>query len=174
MFDNEDEHDVSFWSEEAMARELSAAERLARDRFVEQYMLDYDKVAAALRCGYGPSFAMAYADKFIQEPYVQQRIKKLEISDPENADTEEEQTKRMIRAGLLREAHYRGPGSSQSARVNALTKLGAMYGMDANSREQSDLANRGGVIMVPEIADVTQWEEGAGDYQKQLQKSALE
>lgn len=164
----------TFWSDEAMAPELSAAEKALRDRFVKEYLIDYDQTRAAMRCGYGESFASAYADKFMLEPYVQQQIKAQELAFAEDPDAEEENTKRIIRAGLLREANYRGPGSSHSARVNALAKLAVIHDMDAPTKVEADILQRGGVMMVPGIASAEEWSATAGAAQRKLQDEAMQ
>lgn len=165
--------DTTFWSEEAMTPPLSPAEKSVRDRFVKEYLLDYDQKRAALRCGYGESFAGAYADKFMNEPYVQQQIKSKELEFADDPDQEEESTKRLIRAGLLREANYRGPGSSHSARVNALAKLAVIHDMDAPTKVEADINNRGGVMVVPGIASPDDWSDTASAAQRKLQDEAL-
>lgn len=165
---------TTFWSDEAMAPPLSPAERAVRDRFVKEYLVDYDQKRAAMRCGYGESFAEAYADKFMNEPYVQQQIKALEVALPEDPDAEEEHTKRVIRAALIREANYRGPGASHSARVNALAKLAVIHDMDAPTKVEADINNRGGVMMVPGIASAEEWGAVAAAAQKKLQDEAMQ
>lgn len=165
--------DTTFWSDEAMTPELSLAEKAVRDRFVKEYLIDYDQKRAAIRCGYGESFAGAYSDKFMAEPYVLQQIKAQELAFADDPDAEEESTKRIIRAGLLREANYRGPGSSHSARVNALAKLAVIHDMDAPTKIEADINQRGGVMMVPGIASADDWSMVAAAAQKKLQDEAL-
>lgn len=165
--------DSTFWSDEAISPELSSAEKAVRDRFVKEYLLDYDAKAAAIRCGYGESFAGAYADKFMLEPYVLQQIKARELEFADDPVAEEEATKRIIRASLLREANYRGPGSSHSARVNALAKLAVIHDMDAPTKIEADINSRGGVMMVPGIASAEDWAKTASEAQKKLQDEAM-
>lgn len=162
-----------FWDEEARTPELSPPEKAVRDKFVKEYLLDYDQKAAAIRCGYGESFASTYADKFMKEPYVLQQIKRTELAFAEDADAEEEDTKRVIRAALLREAHYRGPGSSHSARVNALAKLAVIHDMEGTTKEGETVGSRSGVMEVPGIASAENWEATAAAAQKKLQDEAM-
>lgn len=163
----------TFWDSEAKVGELSGQEKAVRDRFVKEYLLDYDQKAAAIRCGYGESFAGTYADKFMNEPYVLQQIKRTELAFAEDADVEEEDTKRVIRAALLREAHYRGPGSSHSARVNALAKLAIIHDMDKTDKAGAEVGSRSGVMEVPGIASAEDWESTAAAAQKKLQDEAM-
>lgn len=161
-----------FWTDEAMASDLSQSEKDLRDRFVEEYMLDFDQKAAVIRCGIMESFAKEYAGRFMNEPYVRRKIAELQKAAADDPKTEEEQTKRRIRAALLKEAHYRGPGSSHAARVGALAKLGAMYGMDAPIKTQKEVTHRGGVMMVPAIANLNDWEKAATASQEALRKDS--
>lgn len=164
---------TTFWDSEAKVSELSPHEKSVRDRFVKEYLLDYDQKAAAIRCGYGESFAGTYAEKFMNEPYVLQQIKRTELAFAEDVDVEEEDTKRVIRAALLREAHYRGPGSSHSARVNALAKLAVIHDMDKTASDGTEIGGRSGVMEVPGIASAEDWEAEASGAQKKLQDEAL-
>lgn len=163
---------TSFWSEEAMAPDLSQSEKDLRNRFVTEYLLDYDQTASALRVGFGEGFAATYAAKFMEEPYVQQRIKQMENRFVDDPDAEQEETKRRIRAALLKEAYYTGPGASHAARVNALSKLAVMHDMDAPTKIKAEVENRGGVMMVPGIADVAEWGKAAELAQRKLQDEA--
>lgn len=160
----------SFWAEEAKAAELSAKEKELRDKFVDEYLLDFDQTAAAIRVGFSASFAQTYAEKFMSEPYVRQHIAALQTALAEDDKLEAELDRRRIRAALMREAHYRGPGSSHAARVSALAKLASILDMDAPTKIKSDLTMRGGVMMVPAIASLEEWEKAAQASQSDLQK----
>lgn len=163
-----------FWTSEAIVPELSASERVMRDRFVTQYVLDYDAKAAAIRIGFGEAFAEAYSAKYLAEPYVLQQIKKHETALAEDPDAEEADTRRRVRSALLREAYYTGPGSSHSARVSALSKLAALMGMENDSKSKADMANRGGVMEVPAIGTLEAWGAEAAAQQAKLQRDAEE
>lgn len=126
-----------------MAPELSDQERMLRDQFVREYLIDYDPFQAALRMGYMKEFASQYAAQFMSEPYVVKQVKAAELS----GDTvpSEEQAKSLIKSMLFREANSRGMGTSHSARVAALSKLMSLYGMDAPSKVQSTVSVSGAV-----------------------------
>ena len=163
--------DSSFWaSQAAMAPDLSDKEKELRDRFVSEYILDFDAYAAAMRIGFGPSFAPTYAEKFLAEPYVQKRLVEFQTAMDADPKAEAELDRRRIRAALLREAHYRGPGSSHAARVSALAKLAQIRDMDAPIKSQVHLL--GGVMEVPGIANTESWEEAAVTSQMALKKAA--
>lgn len=162
----------SFWAEEAMAQELSPKEKELRDKFVSEYMIDFDQTAAAIRIGFSASFAQTYAEKFMTEPYVRKQIALMQTALTEDDKLEADLDRRRIRAGLMREAHYRGPGSSHAARVSALAKLASIRDMDAPTKIKSELTMRGGVMMVPGIANLDEWEKAAQASQGDLQKDS--
>lgn len=160
--------DDKFWISGAMATELSDSEKELRDKFVEQYMFDFDRVGSAIRVGFSPSFALEWSQKFMDESYVRLKIAEKMKALAEDDNVEEAETKRRIRAQLLREANYRGAGSSHAARVSALAKLSSFYGMDAPTKTQQEITHRGGVMAVPGIAKVEDWESAALESQNKL------
>lgn len=166
------EETVGFWAEEARAQDLSPREKELRDKFVSEYLLDFDQTAAAIRVGFSASFAGTYAEKFMTEPYVRKQIADMQNALAEDEKLEAELDRRRIRAGLLREAHYRGPGSSHAARVAALGKLASIRDMDSPLKIKSDVTHRGGVMMVPGIASLEEWEAAAQKSQGNLQKDS--
>lgn len=120
-----------------LALELSENEKLLRNRFVEQYLIDYDALAAALRIGYSESFASRYANKFMLEPYTRNRITELEVSM--GITTETDQHRKRIVSGLYREAY--SCFNSGSARVAALTQLAKIVGIEAPVKSVVQLTN---------------------------------
>jgi hypothetical protein len=163
---------AQFWTEDALAPQLSEGEKQLRDRFVNEYMVDFDQKAAAIRVGFLPSFAEQYASVFMQESYVQQKIAEKQKESATDEKVESEETKRRIRAALLRESNYRGPGSSHAARVGALGKLTQIYGMEAPIKTLQELTHKGGVMMVPAIASIEDWEKAAQLIQEKLRRDS--
>lgn len=161
---------ADFIEEPDLTANMTPRERNLRDQFVKEYLTDYDKVAAAIRIGYHRSYAAEYAVKFMEEPYVLQQIK---LAETTSEDESPEAMKKRILVGLIREANYRGMGCSQSARVAALAKLAAIYGMDAPTRSQQELTGANGqplngVFVIPGIMTTEQWEEQAAAQQSAL------
>lgn len=149
----------------------SYREKALRDMFITEYLVDYDEVAAAIRCGYGSSYARDYAVKFMHESYVQKQIKSKELVNKEDGP---EELKQRIMAGLIREANYRGPGCSQSARVAALSKLASLNGMDQAIKTESKLLDANGnpimagTFVIPGLMTPEQWENAASAQQDAL------
>ena len=127
-----------------LADTLTKQEKALRQRFVAEYLADYDAFAAAIRLGYQEAFAQQYAKQFLTEPYTLKLIKEKEAEF--GILTEEDQHRKKIVAGLYREAHSRF--NSGSARVAALTQLAKIIGIEAPVKtelkveaEQQDLSN---------------------------------
>jgi hypothetical protein len=152
---------------------LTAPEKALRDRFVAQYLVDYDAYKACIRIGYTPPFAKEFSNRFLNEQYVLTKIAETEGTKGEVKPDEEAEKKRII-AGLWREANNLGYGSSQSARVAALAKLSAFYGMDAPTKSKTELTGadgqplNAGVFVVPGLMTTEDWER-----QAQAQQEAL-
>lgn len=123
------ESNFKFWNTEDTEPELSEREKALRDAFVAQYVIDYDAVTAAIRLGFKSSIAATYAARFMEEPYVQRKIVEHERGATGDIPT-------VIKSSLLREATYKGAGSSHSARVSALTQLSKIEGMDKSGGAQ--------------------------------------
>lgn len=148
--------------------ELSTREKELRQKFVEQYLIDHDEVNAAVRCGYLRSVAIEYGTRLMGEPYVQQLIAEAKITPAIDPEEEDEVNKRRILNSLFREADDRGEDASHSARVSALAKLAAIHGMDAPTKSDVNVTHRGGVMMVPALVNLDDWESQAIESQEKL------
>lgn len=118
---------MSFWNELVLQPALSPVEKELRDRFVAQYLIDYDAWAAALRVGFMKSVAMTYAQELMEDPYVRREISRLEQQKAANPEKEKDSKQRQIESWLVAQANYRGPGASHAARVSALCALGKIH-----------------------------------------------
>lgn len=158
------------WAWAKLEPEPDPGEKALRDQFVDEYLVDYDIVAAASRCGFQKAFAEEFAKRLWNEAYVQRRIKQAE-QRPVDPEALEAYDRNRIRAALMREAH--NPYTSGGARVAALSKLMSLYGMDAPTKApDAATSHRGGVMMVPAIADPDAWERTAMPLQVKLSEDA--
>lgn len=160
-----------FFEDDLRERFYSTRELALRDLFVKEYLIDHNAVSAAMRCGFNGQTAPQYAHQFMDEPYVQKKLaeaqsKILDI-DSEEGDVE----RQRIIAGLIREANYRGPGSSHSARVAALSKLSAIFKLESTSA--ANLGEQSGVMEVPGVASVENWQEVASSQQEKLKNDSV-
>lgn len=160
------------------AADYTADERALRDLFCIEFLVDFDQIKAAQRCGFNLQFAIEYARKFMEEPYVIQRINQLQRLQPRDEEEMLKYNKRRVVEQMLREAHYDGPGSSQAARVAALKALADMWGMGSAAQARAGAGGgaglAGGVMVVPEIANVDDWENQATQNQRALRNDIIE
>ncbi len=154
------------------APQLTKSEMELRDRFVKEYLTDYDAYKAAIRIGYAPAYAKDFCQRFMTEPYVLGKIRDIEGGETDDLDVEVQ--KKMIVAALWREAKNMGAGSSQAARVAALSKLSAFYGMDAPKTNKTELTGAdglplgSGVFVVPGMVTAEEWARQAEAQQEEL------
>lgn len=149
---------------------LSAKEIALRNEFVRQYLLDYDEVLACMRLGFTKPFALEYSAKFMLDPYVQQQISINKLKSADDEQDQEEADKSLV-LSVLREAAQKGPFAS---RVAAASKLAAICGMDKPSAVSLDISNRGGVMVVPGIGNIDDWEAEATKSQEELIRTSKE
>lgn len=159
-------------STSSLAPPLTKSEMELRDRFVTEYLTDYDAYKAAIRIGYAPAYAKDFCQRFMQEPYVLGKIRDAEGGAVDDLNVETQ--KKMIVAALWREAKNMGAGSSQAARVAALAKLSAFYGMDAPKQTKTELTGAdgqplgNGVFVVPGMVTAEEWAAQAEKQQADL------
>lgn len=121
------------------AQSLTDTERQMRDRFVEQYLEDYNAYLALCRCGYADQYAKQFSAMFMREPYTLNRIKQRQLEMGVKTDKEVHTTR--VLAILYREAN--DMGSAGSARVSAATQISKMLGLDAPVKTQQVLPKVG-------------------------------
>ncbi|WPJ68558.1 hypothetical protein OMDBNIEC_00072 [Salmonella phage STP-SP5] len=171
---SEQQYDRDWTNYIQYANSLSAEEMAIRDRVVAEYMFDYNWTNACMRCGFNAMFAQELGQRFATDCYVRWKLKEIEKSrvqrSNEQANIEADLERLHIIEALKREAHYTGPGSSQAARVAALGKLAQIYDLDAPKKAKVDVTHRGGVMVVPAVANVEDWEKIASESQQQLVK----
>lgn len=158
-------------------RSLSKDEMLIREQVVAEYLYDYSWTKACLRCGFQAAFAQDNGIRFSQDPYCIWRVKMLSRERGLNPNPVEhaqhlDNEKQDIINALKKEANYFGPGSSQAARVSALGKLAQLYGMEPPKAVKAEIKGQG-VMVVPGIATIDNWEAVAQSAQEKLQADTL-
>lgn len=159
------------------AASLTQDEMNIREQVVREYLYDYSWTKACLRCGFRAEFAADNAERFSKDPYCIWRVKELAREKGLNPNPEVraaiiDQDKVDIMNALKKEAHYYGPGSSQAARVSALGKLAQLMGMEPPKAVKAEITTPG-VMVVPGIAKIDDWEAVAEAAQKKLQDDTL-
>lgn len=152
-----------YWDPSVMQQALSPLEKDLRERFVVEYVKDYDPVAACVRIGFMKGVAVRYGHQFLDEPFVQQLLDK-----HERQQTDPKVVERNIRALAWKEANSRGEGTSQSARIAALSLLADLHGLKAPTKIKAELSQTTGVFVVPAIASLEDWEKAAANAQERL------
>lgn len=167
----------TFWNTsyaEQTASDLTNQEKALRNLFVDEYLIDYNPKKASIRCGFVEPHAAHYAQQFMEEPYVLKRIAEMQ-STPVPEEQEENRLqimRRRIEEGFIQQANYNGPGASHGARVAALAKLANFYGMEQASKVEQEVTHRGGVMAIPGIASMDDWEKQALESQAKLTSEA--
>lgn len=141
-----------------MEPEPTEQEKALFDTFCHEYLVDGDHAAAASRCGFQAGFAAEYGKRFLERSYVQKRLRMLRET-PADEKQEREYTTRAVR-NVLRDI-MTNPYQRATARVAAAAKLASIYGMDAPIKKQLDITQRGGVMEVPAIPNLEDWEAQA-------------
>lgn len=106
---------------------------LKQQRFVEEYLIDFNGAQAAIRAGYSESSAKEIAAENLTKPNIKAEIDKRTAEVSERALI----TKEMVIQGLLNEAQEYSEGSSHSARVSAWAHLGKHLKMFTDKVEHS-------------------------------------
>ncbi len=97
-------------------------------RFVEEYLIDLNATAAAIRAGYSEKTAATIAHENLRKPKIAEAIRVGREKLSERAQITQED----VLAGLQREATNYGKGGSASARVTAWVWIGKHLGMFAD------------------------------------------
>lgn len=163
------EDNTDTWTWMAMEPEPTEQERALLDLFCQEYLRDGVAAQAASRCGFGAAFADEYGKRFIQKSYVQRRLSQLRETDTD-AKHERKYDTRAIKT-VLREIML-NPYQKPAARVAAAARMASFYGMDAPVKTQMDINQRGGVMQVPGIAKLDDWEAAAQASQTALAEAS--
>lgn len=153
---------------------LTAQAKLRADRFVMQYLRDFNATQAFVRTQVEEgkpyeeidyNYSMNKGYQMTRWPYVAQKIQEaMEVAEEKNILTRAE-----VMYGMKREAYYTGSGASHGARVGAWAALAKMLGMDQKKLEQN-LAMKGGIMVVPATEDMDSWEQRAQAAQAALKE----
>ena len=159
-----------YWDPLVMQQELDPQEKLLRDRFVAEYLKDHDFFLAAVRVGYVKNVAHEYGSFLVSDPYVQRELARLRTQLPADPKEERKRNQRRLEM-LLWELASVGPAN---ARVAAASKLCNIYDMDGATKIKSEVTHKGGVMLVPGIVSVDDWEKQAAKQQDDLIAASAE
>lgn len=146
--------------------ELSQDEKEMRDVFVREYIKDGDAYAACLRVGFARAWASEYAEIFMHEPYVRQQISEAQSTIDYTDKNVAESLKKML-FGMMWKFSQDGATSTQ---VAAVSKLMSILGMDQPTK--TEIVHKGGVMVIPEVKTMEQWEAATILEQQKLVEDA--
>lgn len=134
-----------------------------RNKFVEEYLKDFDEYSACIRMGYNQVAAIQHGKFFMGDNYVLCKLMERRRTPPET-ETEQETADRQLVLDTLREAASKG---SYHVRVMAVAKLAEILQMTKPQSKDQDIP-QGGVMLVPVVSGTDAWEENAVASQQKL------
>lgn len=147
-------------------KELTEDELVLRKEFVRIYMITRSAYASCLALGFMKPYAEDWARAFMAEGVVRRLILEAEHQDDTANGADERQKK--YRAWMEQQATYYGPGASHGSRVAAIAHLMKMEGMEAPTKSETELAFKGGVMVVPQLTSPEEWGKAAARAQADL------
>lgn len=107
---------------------LTRGELALRNKFVKEYLKDFNHVKAAMRCGFLSCFAEDWGRKLLEDPYVQSKI------DAERSDVDPVETDKQMILRTLRECMANG---QHGTRVAAAKAMMTILGMDKKAEDNT-------------------------------------
>lgn len=140
--------------------------KLNCEAFARQYIIDFNQKRAAVRMGYSETAANTMGNSIFWHSYTQAYLVALIRGMEETTIV----GRNEVLAGLLREAHSYGMDSSSATRIMAWKEIAKILGMYVARIEIS--ANSSGVMEVPLVRDVNEWEQISAVSQGLLMEAA--
>lgn len=138
---------------------LSFERKMFLDKFVFEYIQDFNSSMAWIRAGGNPNTATSMGPKSLRTAYVQQQLQTLknQLTQDQIISSNE------VILGLKREANHYGDDGSSAARVRAWGMLGKVLGLDAPKAPDDPNKGmpKGGVIEIPMAESVESWSSAA-------------
>jgi len=98
---------------------------IKQQRFVEEYVIDFNATRAAVSAGYSEKTARSISSELLTKPYIRSEIK----THLDELSTDSFVSREVILTGLLKEAMGTGKNSTPASRVNAWAQLGKLSGL---------------------------------------------
>lgn len=136
-----------------------------RDKFVLEYLRDFNSSAAYLRAGGTSKRPHKAGYELRHEAYVSHEIQKA----IEAMDVNKMVSQQNALSWMIREANNFGPDASHGARVSAIKHVMSAAGLEAGAKDAAAAA-RGGVMIVPATDSVDDWEARASAAQAKLKE----
>jgi hypothetical protein len=144
---------------------LQLSMRARRDRFIQEYIKDFNGSAAIRRMGYLSKSPGTRAYEWLNEPYTQWKLGQVLAKLDEKAIV----TRTEILMGLKREANADDVpfSSNASTRISALRALAKILGMEI-TKVEGNMTLNGGVMAVPFAGSLDEWEAQSKKSQSKL------
>ncbi len=142
----------------------TAAREKPEDRFVTQFLIDRDAVAAAVRAGVPKVNLERTVTRWMADPAIRQRIQEL----TDEADLDTMITAQRIMAGFIDVAFDRT--ANHSARNTALKELGTIKGIYPKDDADKGKKYAKNVMMVPGPQTLNDWNAAAMEQQRKLKE----
>lgn len=158
------------WTWATMEPEPTDDERKLYDLFVQQYLLDGSTTLAASRCGFQAGFAEEWGKELFRKSYVQRQI--VALGQLRKQDTQQDaEYDHSMSISVLRSIAT-NPMARESARVAAVRQIAAMRGFNAPIKTQNDDGARGGLVFLPGVISLDEWEAEARASQDALAEAS--
>lgn len=164
-----DYSDNSAWTWAAMEPAPTEREMQLFELFCQEYLIDRNATLAASRCGFMAEMAEEYGKRLFRKSYVQKRLKvlrSLDVTTTSNVEYDRALTVDVCRAVAS------DPSVKGSARIAAVRELSSIRGFHAPVKSQVDVNSRGGIVMLPGIASLDDWERAAQASQSALAEAS--
>lgn len=135
------------------------------DRFVEQYMIDRDPIAAALRAGVASVNLKRTVARWMSDPVIRQKIQQA----TDDADLDTLISPQRIIAGFIEVAFDQSaPSAARNAALRELAALKKMYPDKEDPNKGKKYAKS--VMIVPGTPSLDDWEKAATAQQAALRE----
>jgi len=114
---------------EMLSPDPSPFEKDLFDRFVTEYLVDFDAYAASLRLGFNSTFANERSKLFLMEPYIQRQIAKRSREAPEDPAKTISEDIELVKTTLRRSMQQ----GSNLTQVQAASRMAEIHGLGKNS-----------------------------------------
>lgn len=158
---DEPDHDPQF-------SKLTNQQKARFDRFVAEYVFDYNGTRAVMRMGYEEAGAGLRAHQWLKTPYVQYKLK----SYVAKLEDQTLCTRGYVVSMLVREANYYGPDGNAASRVAACRQLAKALGLNVLKVEQE--VRNFAVMEVPMIPNSEEWSKHATESQRELKERSAD
>lgn len=106
-----------------------------QQRFVEEYVIDFNASRAAISAGYSEKTARSISSELLTKPDIRSSVK----SHLEQLSTDSYVSREVILTGLLKEAMGKGENCTATSRVSAWDKLAKLSGLYVDTKPQASV-----------------------------------